>query len=367
MRMRMKMAPVSTISLLLLCCSAVSSAGSKEACNFYAVTGGNFTVPMVAALDQQDTLKWKHNDTPILHWKNQESFVVGGKESISENGSLKLTGVKQSDAGSYVPEVYDVKGTKKGTFEVMQLCVMDGAPRPSVSITCDAPSAAVTFTCRVQPKADGLRFAWFQNNQVLEKKKDQTLMISVDLVKADPISCKVSNLASSVTSAPVTHTCIVNQFNFPDEIFGVNTWILVAVGGGVVLVLIVVVIVCCACTKRRKRSRLKEEEELRLAWTNDQQKQSQPSYEHPHHQQHPQPQPAGHTRPRQQRHRERRDQQRPRAPDHDHDHDHANAKARAQPSPRRPAQAQGPPDKIDEEQPPPLPQPRKNAVKIQRV
>ncbi|XP_056286766.1 T-cell surface antigen CD2-like isoform X2 [Pseudoliparis swirei] len=357
MRMRMKMAPVSTISLLLLCCSAVSSAGSKEACNLYAATGANFTVPLVAALDQQDTLKWRHNGTSILYWKKQ-SFVIGRKESLSENGSLKLTGVQQGNAGSYIPEVHDVIGNRKGTFELMQLCVMDGAPRPSVNITCNAPSA-VTFTCHVQPEAKDLRFAWFQNNQVLEKEKGQTLMKSVDLVKADPISCKVSNLASSVTSAPVTQTCIVNKFMFPDEIFGINTWILVAVRGGVVLVLIVVVIVCCICTKRRKRSRLKEEEELRLAWTNDQQQQSHPKYEHPHLHQHPQQQPAGHTGPRQQRSREHRDQQRPRAPDHDN--------ANAQPGPRRPAQAQGPPGKIDEEQPPPLPQPRKNAVKIQRV
>lgn len=64
---------------------------------------------------------------------------------------------------------------------------------------------------RVPLQAKDLRFAWFQNNQVLEKEKGQTLMKSVDLVKADPISCKVSNLASSVTSAPVTQTCIVNS------------------------------------------------------------------------------------------------------------------------------------------------------------
>jgi len=99
------------------------SKGSKEACNLYAATGANFTVPLVAALDQQDTLKWRHNGTSILHWKKQ-SFVIGRKESLSENGSLKLTGVQQGNAGSYIPEVHDVIGNRKGTFELMQLCVM---------------------------------------------------------------------------------------------------------------------------------------------------------------------------------------------------------------------------------------------------
>ncbi|XP_034406122.1 T-cell surface antigen CD2-like isoform X2 [Cyclopterus lumpus] len=350
-RMKVKMASVSSVSLLLLCCSAISSAGSKETCDLYAATGADFTVPVVAAVHRMDTLIWKHDGELIFSRRKESTFLKGRKEDVSEDGSLKLTNVQKSHEGSYVSEVFDTDGKKKGPFEAKHLCVMHGVPTPSVTSTCNA-SSKVTFTCKVTPKDKDLRFAWLQNDKVLEKEKGPILTTSLDLVKTDPISCKVSNLASSVTSAPVTHDCKANTSFLPETLLGINTWIFVGTGGGVVLVLIVVVVVCCVCTKRRKRLRLKEEGELRLAWTNDEEPHCHPPGQHPHHlHQHPQ-QPAGHTGPRQHRHR---------APDH------ANADARPQPSPRRSAQATRPPGKIDEEQPPPLPQPRKNTAKTPRV
>ncbi|XP_034406113.1 T-cell surface antigen CD2-like isoform X1 [Cyclopterus lumpus] len=255
-RMKVKMASVSSVSLLLLCCSAISSAGSKETCDLYAATGADFTVPVVAAVHRMDTLIWKHDGELIFSRRKESTFLKGRKEDVSEDGSLKLTNVQKSHEGSYVSEVFDTDGKKKGPFEAKHLCVMHGVPTPSVTSTCNA-SSKVTFTCKVTPKDKDLRFAWLQNDKVLEKEKGPILTTSLDLVKTDPISCKVSNLASSVTSAPVTHDCKANTSFLPETLLGINTWIFVGTGGGVVLVLIVVVVVCCVCTKRRKRLRLK--------------------------------------------------------------------------------------------------------------
>ncbi|XP_039648624.1 immunoglobulin superfamily member 8-like isoform X2 [Perca fluviatilis] len=103
-----------------------------------------------------------------------------------------------------------------------------------------------------------------------------------------------------------------------------------------------------------------DEEELRLAWTNDQQHHQ---HNHPSDPRHHrcQQQPAGHTGPRQHRSKQQREQQQqhPRALD--------PPGAYPEPSPRRLPQAPRPVDKTDDEQPPPLPQPNKKAVKIQRV
>ncbi|KAF1371803.1 hypothetical protein PFLUV_G00272890 [Perca fluviatilis] len=145
-----------------------------------------------------------------------------------------------------------------------------------------------------------------------------------------------------------------------EKLLGSNTWICVGAKGGVVLVLIIVVIVCCVRSKQKKRMQLKDEEELRLAWTNDQQHHQ---HNHPSDPRHHrcQQQPAGHTGPRQHRSKQQREQQQqhPRALD--------PPGAYPEPSPRRLPQAPRPVDKTDDEQPPPLPQPNKKAVKIQRV
>ncbi|KAM6893252.1 uncharacterized protein cd2 isoform 1-T2 [Lycodopsis pacificus] len=361
MRMVMKMAAVSTISLLLLCCFAISSTDSEEKCDYFAGTGANFTVPLGIAIDKSDRLRWKHNNKVILDRKVGK-FIEGKKELISEDGSLKLTNVIKSNAGSYVPEVLNKDGKTKRIFEVKLLCVIDPVPKPVVTTTCKktTPISEAQFTCKVHTTTNHT-FAWLRNN-VLETEKGDTLIRPADKVKTDSFSCRVSNRVSVMTSEPVVQICIDNKASFlPDTIFGINTWIIVGAGGGVVLLLIIIVIVCCVHTKRKKRMQRKEEGELRLAWTNDQHKHHQhndPQGQHPHHHHHPHQQPAGHTGPRQQRSR----QQHPRNPD--------QPSAHPQPSPRRPAQAPRPPGNIDEDQPPPLPQPRKiikKAAKTQRV
>ncbi|XP_068575411.1 T-cell surface antigen CD2-like isoform X1 [Cebidichthys violaceus] len=208
MRMVMKMAAVSTISLLLLCCSAISSTDSKEVCDYLA-TGANFTVPMMSTVVESDRLRWKHDNKYIVDRKAGE-FLEGNKMLISENGSLKLTNVMKKNSGSYVPEVFDKDGAKKLIkFEVKVLCVIDPVLKPVVKPACKKP-ANVQFTCDVQAKQDPQQdhnFEWLMNG-VLEKEKSQILTRQADQVKTDSFSCRVSNKVNSMTSAAVVQPCI---------------------------------------------------------------------------------------------------------------------------------------------------------------
>ncbi|XP_037618497.1 T-cell surface antigen CD2-like isoform X2 [Sebastes umbrosus] len=372
--MAMKMAAASTIALLLLCFSAISSTDSQVACDRYAAIGDNITLPLSYKLDESDKLRWMHNDVVILNRRG--TLKIGGSKDVYENGSLKLTNLMKDESGLYKPEVNaGSEGLYIKGLENIHLCVLARVPLAKVATECQ-PNGFVKFTCKVNTnmQAEDIKFGWLKNNEVLPKETNKILTLVAKEVEKDSFSCNVSNVVSYTISAPATQLCFKRKPLFPDSIFGINTWIFVGAGGGIVLVLIIVVIVCCIRTKRKKKMQMKEEGELRLAWTNEQeQRQHQHSHppDHPHHHQHNHPpdqrhhrhhhekQPAGHTGPRQPRSKQNRDQQRPRAPD--------NPKGHPQPSPRRPAQAPKPVDNVDEEQPPPLPQPRKKAAKAQRV
>ncbi|XP_031148014.1 T-cell surface antigen CD2 isoform X1 [Sander lucioperca] len=363
-RMSMKMAAVSTISLLLLCCFAISPADSQDRCDYNATKGKDFTVPLSSKLETSHQLQWKHNDNIILNQRQGGTVVVGKKEDISTDGSLILKNLKESDKGIYTPQLFKEDGIQTGNLKSIHLCIFDHVPKPEVTKDCSLPS--VTFTCKVPAMAKDLNFAWLQNGNEL-KEKAKNLKRNAKEVEKDSFQCKVSNPASSETSGPVTQEpCYQEKSIFPETLFGINIWIVIGAGGGLVVVLIIVVIVCCVRTKRKKRMQLKDEGELRLAWTNDQQHQH-----HQHQHNHPpdphhhrcQQQPAGHTGPRQHRSKQHREQQQ----QQQHLRPLDPPSAHPQPSPRRPAQAPRPVDKTDDEQPPPLPQPRKKAAKIPRV
>ncbi|XP_039648628.1 hepatocyte cell adhesion molecule-like isoform X2 [Perca fluviatilis] len=359
-RMSMKMAAISTISLLLLCCVAISPADSQDGCDHNALKGKDFTVPLSSKLEPSHQLKWRHNDKVILDLRKGNIFVLGKKEDITKDGSLLLKNLKDTDQGKYTPELFTTDGTQTGKPKSINLCIFDRVPKPNVTKACSLPF--VTFTCQTTAKPKDLKFAWLQNNKVLEKEKTKTLKRKAEEVENDSFQCKVSNPVTSETSGPVKQEpCFKPKSILPETLFGISIWVFVGAGIGIVVVLIIIVIACCVCTKRKKRMRLKEEEELRLAWTNDQQH-HQHQHNHPSDPRHHrcQQQPAGHTGPRQHRSKQHREQQQhPRALD--------PPGAYPEPSPRRLPQAPQPVDKTDDEQPPPLPQPRKKAVKIQRV
>ncbi|XP_073351522.1 uncharacterized protein [Pagrus major] len=363
-RMVVKMAAVSTIAVLLLCCSSVASTDSQKKCDYYVETNKDFTVPLDSTLPELGQLQWKHNNAIIFH-RRQSKLTKGVEEDVDQKGSLKLTKVTKNKAGSYAYEVFDGNGQRVGQ-KSKTLCVMDPVPKPELKTDCQrlTTSVKLTLTCEVAQKPEVLNFEWLQNGKVLENKKDQTLQLEItkDLETAS-FSCKVFNQVSSLTSASKKHNCIKPGFVFPKDIFGINTWYYVGGGGGVVLLLIILVIVCCIRMRRKKSMQVKDEEELRLGWTNPNQQHHQQQHSHPpnqhHHHHHHQQQPAGHTGPRQHRSKQQRSQQRPRDP--------AHPNGQPQPSPRRAAQVPRPVNTTDDELPPPLPQPRKKAPKTARV
>ncbi|XP_076579925.1 T-cell surface antigen CD2-like isoform X2 [Chaetodon auriga] len=359
MRM-MKMAAVSTVTVLLLCCSVFASKGSQASCDYSVAMNDDFTVPLHNAPQNLNQLRWTHEST-LIFYRRSDMILQGNAKDVLSNGSLRLTNLDKSKAGKYTPEVYTENGKAVPNLKSVTLCVFDRVPKPKVMFKCLPPSS-VKFTCTAGQNQD-LKFEWVQDNNILDEVKGRTLEKTIKDVGTHTISCKVSNSVSFLISAPVQHNCVQPGHDLPELIPGINSWIIVGGGGGVVLLLIITVIVCCVCNRRKKRMHVKDEEELRLGWTNTNQQHPPQQHSHPpgqhHHHHHHQQQPAGHTGPRQHRSKQPRSQQRPRAPD--------QPNGQPQPSPRRPAQAPRPTDTTDDEKPPPLPQPRKKAPKTPRV
>nr|XP_043905728.1 uncharacterized protein si:ch211-132g1.1 isoform X1 [Solea senegalensis] len=382
-------------------------------------------------LSDSEKLKWLKDNTLIVDRKAARNgaeprFSKGSKDDIDQNGSLKLKKINKDQAGKYTPEVMSADGISIKDLESVHLCVMDRVPEPKVQTQCQSQAKA-KFTCSVKPASD-IKYEWLLNNQTMKGQKSPTLIYNTKNLGTDSFRCKVSNQVSSLTSDSVPDPCYKPSFVFPKQFLGYSIWIFVGGGGGrfcstvwfhvsicyirlccltllplhfvrvlsgkserkviwlkclhvllllssgVVLVLIVVVIVCCVWAKRKKSLQIKDEEELRLRWgspTQEEQQQQQqqqqqrhhhhshpPNHPHHHHHHHQQ-QPAGHTGPRQHRSKQHLDPQYPRAQN--------PASGHPQPSPRRPAQAPRPPVNENDEQPPPLPQPRKKGPRTQRV
>ncbi|XP_027147410.1 uncharacterized protein LOC104931475 isoform X2 [Larimichthys crocea] len=362
-RRMMKMAAVAPVTALLLCCSFFASADSTDSCSHYATTNEDFIVPLNHELQKSERLSWKHDASKIYDSIRDRAMK---RKDIFANGSLKLTKVNKSSEGLYTPEVFTLNGEAVPKLQTIHLCVLDRVPKPTVTITCPKPTS-VKVTCTVKdPK--GIQFAWFKNDKPSEKKeKDSILVFKAEDVETVSFRCEVSNKASSQKSDPVTQSCFSSGITFPEELFGINIWIIVGGGAGVVVLLILIVIICCIHNRRKKRVQLKDEEELRLGWTNPNQQQQQqhhhhqhnhPPNQHHHHHHQQQQQPAGHTGPRQPRKKQQHNT-RPRAPD---------PNGQPEPSPRRQGLSLPKvPDSVDDEQPPPLPQPRKKGPKTQRV
>ncbi|KAM9327954.1 uncharacterized protein KZ484_019363 [Pholidichthys leucotaenia] len=365
MKAAMKMASLSTITLSLLLCSVLVSSGSDAGCNEHVTMGKDFSVPMNPKWDQAKygSFKWIHNDKIIYSSKKKNN-----QSNVDGNGSLKLTAVNKGNSGIYKLEVHDKDGRAVPEYQKtsFKLCVMDHVKTPIVTSKCLEKNQNVLFTCSVVPNEDVI-YEWLQNKEPIPKEKGKTLKRVNKDIKDNTFQCKVSNKVSSAVSSEVQQQCYKPAF--PNELFGISIWVFVGGGAGLVLLLILIVIICCIQNRRKRHMRLKDEGEFRLQWTSqEQQNHHHPSHEcdphrqphHPHHNQH---QPAGHTGPRQshskqqrpQQCSQQRPQQRPRLPE--------PPIGQPQPSPRQSAQA---PTSVDEEQPPPLPQPRKKGPRAPR-
>ncbi|XP_033952643.1 T-cell surface antigen CD2-like [Pseudochaenichthys georgianus] len=376
MKMAMKMSAAS-VSLLLLCCYAISSTDSQDTCDIYAARGDDVSVPLGPGrtLNDLERLKWTYNNDMVLFNRIKKTIIRGKKEDIHENGSLWLKSVTVSNNGAYKPEVQDASGKNIGKeLQTTRLCVLERVPKPSVSVECKKNS--VIFTCKFAQHASDT-MEWLKNDKVEAKYKGEWKVTKeAKQVQSDSFRCSVSTRLGVMKSDAVTQNCDKGEKGEKGFWMGqihilgkdIYIWIIVAGGGGLVLLLIILVIICCVCTKRKNRRR---RQEMRLEWTkkdlhNHQHAQTPPQdhplllllpppHHHPPPQQQQQQQPAGHTGPR--KHRSKRDpQQKPRVPE-----------GNPEPSPRRAAQLPRPAQAVDEEQPPPLPQPRKKGPRAQRV
>uniref|UniRef100_A0A674MZZ1 T-cell surface antigen CD2-like n=1 Tax=Takifugu rubripes TaxID=31033 RepID=A0A674MZZ1_TAKRU len=358
--MGMKMAAVSSVSLLLLLTSIVTTTDSQD-CNYHAAKKQDVTLPLTYVLKDSDQLRWLHGSKVIFD-RRAKVMVTGNPDDVSQNGSLRLRNMDQSKAGTYTPTVYD-DGQRIGNLEPMVLCVMDPVSQPQVTSEC--AKTLVTFTCMQSQTSPEVQFEWLEDGKVNPKLKERSFKGVLKDVEQRVYRCRVSNKVSSLTSAPFRQNCtqsvLDNGFIFPADIYGINIWIIIGGGGGVVLLLIIIVIICCVTNKRKKRMKIKDEEELRLGWSNSNpqcQHQNHPpdhQKQQPHQHTHRQQKPAGHsTGPRQHRCKQPPGQQRnqlPQVPSH-----------QPEPGTRRAEQGRRQPAGNDSERPP-LPQPRRKIQK----
>uniref|UniRef100_A0A3Q4HUB4 T-cell surface antigen CD2-like n=1 Tax=Neolamprologus brichardi TaxID=32507 RepID=A0A3Q4HUB4_NEOBR len=278
MRTVKKMASAVSIAAFLLCCCFVPSTGSQDDC-VYNATGSNFIVPLNYKLKDSESLKWI-KDTRVVFYRRQKQMIEGKNDDVDSAGSLKLTQLTKDKSGRYKPEVTNADGINVGDLPIMRLCVLDPVQKPTVTMKCD--KTKVTFTCNV------IKIKWFMvDKKTAEKETDKDLTRLVKDVQNANFFCSVSNRVSSETSQPVQQDCI--KSSFPETLFGISIWVFVGGGAGIVLVLILIVIICCIQTKRKRRLRLKDERELRLQWGNQEQQHQhhQHHQHHHHHHQHP--------------------------------------------------------------------------------
>ncbi|XP_061745450.1 T-cell surface antigen CD2-like isoform X2 [Nerophis ophidion] len=319
-----RMAASSMVVFLLLGNCIPTSSDSKDACDAYASIGANFTVPLHPPLQKSQNMKWYLNKTLIFNRK-----MATGKLNIYNNGSLKLTNLKRNSTGLYVPKMYDTNGKFMGDLRGLFLCVLEPVTKPELKIECD--SSNVIFTC-VPGQIAAATVEWLQNEKVVKKENKWSLQFVAAEVKNDAFRCNVSNRVSSMSSDSRVQNCTGSNFKIMASIL--------AGMGGLALLLFIVLIFFCVRAAVGKKKQVNEEEELRLGWSNPEPQRGQ----HRHQQ-------AGQTGPQQPRRKRRRrgSQQLPDPP---------------QCSTGRLAQANTP--MANEENPPPVPQPRKK-VAAQRM
>ncbi|XP_029696549.1 uncharacterized protein isoform X2 [Takifugu rubripes] len=200
--MGMKMAAVSSVSLLLLLTSIVTTTDSQD-CNYHAAKKQDVTLPLTYVLKDSDQLRWLHGSKVIFD-RRAKVMVTGNPDDVSQNGSLRLRNMDQSKAGTYTPTVYD-DGQRIGNLEPMVLCVMDPVSQPQVTSECD--KTLVTFTCMQSQTSPEVQFEWLEDGKVNPKLKERSFKGVLKDMEQRVYRCRVSNKVSSLTSAPFRQNC----------------------------------------------------------------------------------------------------------------------------------------------------------------
>uniref|UniRef100_A0A4W5PGF7 Ig-like domain-containing protein n=1 Tax=Hucho hucho TaxID=62062 RepID=A0A4W5PGF7_9TELE len=316
-----------------------------DSCDHYFQHGSLFSIPLKYTDLLLKEITWKHNGNVILKRKNG-IFKPGKAGDILDDGSLQLKDPKLTNEGIYKAEVFNSNGEsiKEALF---RLCMK--VSKPSVQIKCSAKD--VIFTCTLT-NTEGVTFKWSQNGKLLSGETKPTLTIGLtQLKKPDTFTCSAVYKVSTETSDNFKPTCNAVSKSGGHLLFGFDFLTMVCIlagGGGLVLLLIIITLVCCCLSRHKSQMRFEEESELRLAPLTKTQQPSHPEGQtkHPSHpegqkqrQRPPGGAPPGSTGPR----------------------PTARASSQGEPQPRGQARGRPPqtPMDDDEEQPPPLPQPRK--------
>ncbi|XP_032411882.1 carcinoembryonic antigen-related cell adhesion molecule 2-like isoform X2 [Xiphophorus hellerii] len=251
---------------------------AKIDCDQFVAVGGDFIVPLGYQLKPTNTLKWKFNGS-IIFYKKTERLVVGKNADINDDGSLKLTNLKKDQAGLYTCEVFDQNGRPQTTRNT-NLCVLDPVKKPEVKATCQDEN--VIFHCVSGAPADA-ELEWLQDGEEAKGNR-RSFETKAKETKGAQFVCKVSNKVSSESSQPVVHICA--KTGYPDELVGINIWILTGARVGLIVVLTVLVSVCFVRVEKKMTMGLRADgEELPLQRTDTEQHSHDPHFSplQPHH------------------------------------------------------------------------------------
>ncbi|TNM94365.1 hypothetical protein fugu_002541 [Takifugu bimaculatus] len=194
--MGMKMAAVSSVSLLLLLTSIVTTTDSQD-CNYHAAKKQDVTLPLIHVLKESDQLRWLH-ESKVIFDRRAKVMVTGNPDDVDQNGSLRLRNVDQSKAGTYTPTVYD-DGQRIGNLKPMVLCVMEQSFK---EVLKDVEKRV--YRCRVYNKVSSLTSAPFRQNCTQSERSFKGVLKDVE---KRVYRCRVYNEVSSLTSAPFRQNC----------------------------------------------------------------------------------------------------------------------------------------------------------------
>ncbi|XP_041651840.1 uncharacterized protein si:dkey-11f4.20 [Cheilinus undulatus] len=242
------------------------SAAKTDTCDFYAAVGQSLTLPFIYnGLTTSHVLRWTHNST-IVFYRQQGRVSVGKQADITPTGSLILKNLQPSSAGVYQANVLLPNGTFSKTWSG-QLCMMEKAPKPKLTYSCDFKASAVKLNCDVA-KVQGLVFSWTLDEKTLTSETRQTLSISLAQLKGErSFTCSVENKVSKERSDIVRPTCKAPLPSPPPLVCFKPAVVVAVLGAGatlILLLLITIAVLCCRNKFRKNQMRPEDTGAIRM-------------------------------------------------------------------------------------------------------
>lgn len=227
-------------------------------CDLYAAPGQSLALPFAFhGLHKLHVVRWTHN-SKIIFYRERGRVLEGKKADVAANGSLLLSDLQASAAGSYQVNVLHPNGTLADRWSG-RLCVEERVLKPQLDYKCDFQSAVVNLDCLVASPR-GLVFLWALDGKRLESESGEQLRVSLVKLKGQgSFTCSVANKVSKAESDVVRPVCKSPPPPPPPALPNLLCYTSITVkavlAGGVCLILLLLTIVIVQCCHSDKSSR----------------------------------------------------------------------------------------------------------------